>query len=100
MIGRTLSANDINAMVGNVASQFLRLMDQANAVVGVLALAEYSDAALQAAPFNFSAADVADLRAWQSDVQQIVAIMTGQAAPAAARDFRTTSLPRSGWGGY
>jgi hypothetical protein len=99
MIGRTLAPTDINTMVGNVAGQFLRLIDLANSVVTVLSLAEYSDAALEAAPFNFSSADVADLRAWQADVAQIVQIMTAQATLAQAKDFRTTSMPRSGWAG-
>jgi hypothetical protein len=94
--GNVLSTQDINSLVGGLARDFLSVLQRANNLCTLMALSQYDDAVLAAAPYNMAAGDIAEIRSYLTDVQQALALLTGAQTLTTAKDFRTNAFPLAG----
>lgn len=94
MIGVVVTRESLDATLGDIAlrtNETFRRVSQMQEW-----LAAQTDAVLIAAPFGYTAGEVAIIKSAFSDLDQLRTIYEGAAALAAAKDFRT--FARQVWG--
>ena len=82
-VGYPISKGDIDLMLGTVATNTRDILGRGQQVTACLA--GLTDQQLQ--NLGYTTADVALIRATATDISDLEAIITGQAAQAVARDF-------------
>lgn len=98
--GIILGPGDVNQMVGGTARDLNNIMLRVQAVQSVLVT--IGSAGLQAAPFNFSSGDSANILSAMGDMDFLRQVYQGAAAESpthsGAYDFRTFAKLLWGWG--
>lgn len=96
-IGRTITIAELNNVAGAVGTSLWAVMD--NIAKAKAVIDDYTEAQLQS-NFGFTAQDAADLKAAYADMGQLLDIFRGNAALAAAKNFRPSTRKLLGTGLY
>lgn len=86
-VGTAQDANSINSWAGAISLDLERVMDNITHMKAFLDAT--TDATLEAAPYSFSAGDVANLRSAFTDAKKLSDVYHGLATQAATYDFTT-----------
>lgn len=93
-VGIQPSKSVLDGMAGSLAIELENAIARIERMQAFLALTP--DATLQAAPYSYTAGEVAILKSAYTELTQLIAIYRGQQNLTTAKDFRT--FPKQLWG--
>jgi hypothetical protein len=97
-VGRTNSKTELDSALGAITSSLFATMDNVAKVKS--SVDAITDTALQAAPFGYTAGEVAQIRSMLTDLDKLRTVFVGTATQATTYDFRTFSKLALGNGLY